>query len=558
MTDRLPASAAKALALLCVFFLCGCLSGESNVERGNRDGVLHFGNYGEPQGLDPHIVTGVPEHHIVGALFEGLVQKNPYTLAIEPAIAKSWTVSEDGLHYRFNLRKNARWTNGDPVTAEDFLWSWRRALLPALGNQYVFMFFPIVNAEAYFTGELNDFSQVGLKAPDPYTFEISLSTATPFFLQLLDHYSFFPVHRGNIEQHGKADEAHTRWTRPGNIITNGPFKLKSWQLFKSLVVSKNEDYWDADRVSLNEIRFYPVDQQTTEERMFRAGQLHRTEEVPIDRIPWYRENRPEVMKIEPYIGTYLYRINTKKPHLSDVRVRRALAMSVDRERLINTVLNGIFTPAYAITPPGVLGYQPPKLFEYDPEKARQLLAEAGYPNGEGYPGLELQYNSHEQHRKIAIAIQQMWNETLNIKVELRNKDWKVYMDDETTGNYDVSRGGWIGDYVDPNTFIDIWTGESGVNRTGFSSARYDSLVMEEAPKARTQGARYEAFFEAETILMEQMPFVPLYTYSSKHLNHPSVKGLASNYMDYYNFRYVHLPNATPAQLSNRAQSSGVP
>ncbi len=519
------------------------MGGETNVESGNRLKILHYGNYGEPQGLDPHVVTGVPEHHIVSALFEGLVQKNPYTLEVEPAAAKSWDVSADGRVYTFKLREDARWSNGDPVTAEDFAWSWWRALQPALGSQYVFMYFPIKNAERFFNGEIEDFDKVGIKALDQHTLRVELNNPTPYFLQLLDHYSLFPVHPPTIKKYGEPHESYTRWTRPENIVSNGPFVLEEWRLFKYLSVRKNELYWDAARVRLNGIRFYPIDKQTTEERMFRAGQLHSTEDIPIDRIPWYRANRPDLIKIAPYVGSYLYRVNTRREALADVRVRQALAMSIDRETLINTVLNGIFTPAYAVVPDGLLGYQPPKLFDYNPDKARQLLAQAGYPNGEGFPGFELQYNSHEQHRKIAIAVQQMWNKNLNISVQLQNKDWKVYLDDETTGNYDVSRGGWIGDYVDPNTFLDMWTSESGVNRTGFANARYDDLVLQQAPRAASHEQRLELFREAETILMENMPILPIYTYSSKHLVHPSVQGMPSNYMDYKNYRYVDLQAA---------------
>ncbi|MEM8500010.1 MAG: peptide ABC transporter substrate-binding protein [Pseudomonadota bacterium] len=533
------------LSLFLSVSLLGCIKGETNVEQGNREGVLHFGNYGEPQGVDPHVATGVPEHHIIGALFEGLVQKNPNSLAIEPAVAERWTVSDDGRVYTFTIRNNAVWSNGDKVTAADFEWSWWRALQPALASSYVFMYFPIKNAEAYFNQQLTDFADVGIKAIDEKTFRVELDAPAPYFLQLLDHYALFPVHRLTVEKFGEPDESYTRWTRPENIVSNGPFLLDEWRLFKYLSVKKNPNYWDASKVKLNAIRFYPIDKQTTEERMFRAGQLHRTEEVPIDRIPWYRENRPELLKIAPYIGTYLYRINTGKPHLADVRVRQALSMSVDRRRLIDTVLNGLFTPAFSVVPPGLLGYEPPDVFTYDPDKARQLLSDAGYPGGKGYPGLEIQYNTHEQHRKIAIAIQQMWREELGINVRLQNKDWKVYLDDETTGNFDASRGGWIGDYVDPNTFMDIWTAASGVNRTGFSNEEFDRLVLQQAPNAKDHDTRLQIFQEAERLFLEHMPVVPLYTYSSKHLAHPSVKGLYSNYMDYYNFRYVSLvPDST--------------
>lgn len=529
-----------ASLIIVLSVLVGCAQGESNVTKGNRQQVLHISNNAEPQGVDPHVVTGVAEHHIVQALFEGLVVKNPYTLEIEPGVAESWSMSEDGRIYTFHLRNNAVWSNGDPVTARDFAWSWWRALQPALGSQYVFMYFPIKNAERFFKQEITDFSQVGIKALDDHTLRVELNNPTPYFLQLLDHYSTFPVHRPTIEKWGKPEESYTRWTRPENIVTNGPFLLDEWRLNKHLIVKKNDAYWGAERVQLSKIVFYPYESGPNVERMFRADQLHYTYETFIDRLPWYRQNKPEYISIAPYAGTYLYRINTRKPHLQDKRVRKALAMTIDRQKMISTILNDLFTPAYAITPPDLLGYQPPKLFDYDPDLARRLLAEAGYPNGEGFPETELQYNSSEQHRKIAIAIQQMWNKDLNINVRLQNKDWKVYLDDEQTGNFDISRGGWIADYVDPNSFLDMWVSGSGLNRTGWASPRYDELVLKVAPEAKTREARYAAFGEAERMILEDMPFIPIYVYASHHFKHPAVRGMPPNIMSYYNWRYVSL------------------
>ena len=533
-------SMSKIYLIAIAFLFSACMQGETNVESGNREQVFHFGNGTEIQGIDPHVVTGIAGHHVVQALFEGLVVKDAKTLEVGPAAAERWEVSEDGKIYTFYIRDNARWSNGDPLNAYDFEWSWWRALQPALGSQYVFMYFPIKNAEAFFKQEISDFSQVGIKALDAKRLRVELNNPTPYFLQLLDHYATFPVHKATIEKHGKPHESYTQWTRPEHIVSNGPFTLKTWRLNKHLIVERDPNYWGADEVRLNKIVYYPIDSGTVEERMFRAEQLHWTDVVAIDRAPWYRENAPDRMRIKPYVGSYIYRINTKLPHLSDVRVRKALAMAVDRDTLMSTVLNSFFTSSYAITPPGLLGYQPPRTFSYNPDRARELLAEAGYPNGEGFPEIEVQYNTQEQHRKIATAIQQMWNKELNIKVRIQNKDWKVYLDDESTGNFEVSRGGWIGDYVDPNTFLDMWVGSSGVNRTGWNSPRYDELILKTAPEAKTREARFAAFLEAEELMMKEMPFIPIYTYSSHHFVHPSVKGMYDNVMNYHNFRQVYL------------------
>lgn len=531
----------KALLLLCLsVLLLACGGGESNVVQGNRDGILHYGNGSEPQGLDPHVVTGVPENHIIRALFEGLAVKNPYTLEPEPGVAESWDISEDGRTVTFHINPAARWSNGEAMTAHDYVWSWQRALNPAMGNLYAYMLYPIRNAEAFATGQLDDFSQVGVKALDDLTLQVTLNERTPYFIQLMDHYSTFALHRATIEKFGKATDRFTPWTRVENIVSNGAFRLKEWKLNRRIVVEKSDTYWDRDNVKLNGVVFYPTENIVSEERMFRVGQLHYTQSIPLDKIPVYRamENSPYVQA--PYLGTYYFLINTQQPPMDDVRVRRALSMAVDRDKLNRTVLQGSNVAAYSITPPDTLGYYPPKLFDYDPEKARALLAEAGYPDGRGFPPLELTYNTSESHRKIAVALQQMWKDALNIKVTLSNQEWKVYLDSVTQMDFQIARRGWIGDYVDPNNFLDLFITGGGNNNTGFSDPRYDEMILRLAPRAKTREERYEIFFEAETILMEQMPIIPIYTYTSKHLIHPSVKGMPSNLMDSLNLKYVWL------------------
>lgn len=519
---------------------CGGGSSESRVDAGNREGVLHFGNYGEPQGLDPHIVTGVPEHHILTALFEGLVSKNPYTLETEPGVAERWDISDDGLIYTFYLRDNAKWSNGDAVTAEDFRWSWQRAISPILGSEYSYMYYPLENAEAYNNGQLADFSQVGVKVIDDLTLQVKLHSPTPYFLQLLDHYSMFPVHRKTVEAFGQATDRLTAWAREGNIVTNGPFVLTEWQLNSHVRVEKNPLYWDAEVVELNAVVFYPIENLVTEERMFRDGQLHRTQEIPLDKISAYRNEQPEVTSIEPYIGSYFYMFNTTREPLDDVRVRKALAMAIDRELIAETVTQGVYIASTSLVPPDTLGYYPPELFTYDPDQAKQLLAEAGYPNGENFPAFDLLYNTHEDHRKIAVAIQQMWMQNLNIPVNLVNQEWKVYLDSHNNMNYDMTRRGWIGDYVDPYTFLGMYITDGGNNKTGFSNARYDDIILREAPAERDRDKRYALYQEAETILLNEMPILPIFTYQYKHLYHPSVKGIPPNIMDYINYKYVSL------------------
>jgi len=327
------------------------------------------------------------------------------------------------------------------------------------------------------------------------------------------------------------------------MVGNGPFRLTDWKLYKYVRVEKNPYYWDAARVRLNAIVFYPTENSSTEERMFRSGQLHYTYDIPIDKIPLHRRQQPEQTRVDPYLGTYFYRLNVTKPGLSDARVRRALAMAVDRKTLVETVLKGVNPTAWAVTPPGTLGYQPPKTFDFDPEGARRLLAEAGYPDGKGMPPLEILYNTQEGHRKIAVALQQMWKKYLNIDVTMLNQEWKVYLDTMNNMDYTIARASWIGDYVDPNTFLDMWITKGGNNRTGWSSAEYDDLILRRIPLMKTQAERFEGFRQAEAILMQDMPIIPFYTYATKHLVSPSVKGMPANILDYYSFKDIYLEPA---------------
>ena len=526
--------------LATVILLAACSGGESNVASGNREGILYFGNGSEPQGLDPHVVTGVPEHFIIGALFEGLAAKNPYTLEPEPGVAQSWDISEDGRVITFHINPRAMWSNGESMTAADYVWSWQRLLSPALGSEYAYMLYPVKNARDFNKGAITDFAEVGVTALDDLTLQVTLDERTPYFIQLMDHYSTFAVHRPTIEKFGQMTDRYTPWTRVENMVSNGAFRLRDWQLYRRIEVEKSDTYWDRDNVKLNGIVFYPTENVVSEERMFRVGQLHYTGSVPLGKIPVYQEMADSPYRQAPYLGTYYYLLNTTRAPTDNLKVRQALSMAVDRDSLNKNVLKGTNLVAYSITPPDTLGYYPPKLFSHDVAGARRLLAEAGYPDGRGWPGLELTYNTSEDHRKIAVALQQMWKDALNIEVTLTNQEWKVYLDSITQMDFQIARRGWIGDYVDPNNFLDLFLTGGGNNSTGFADPRYDDLILRKAPQAATREARYAVFHEAETLLMEQMPIIPVFTYTSKHLIHPSVNGMPPNLMDWANFKYVWL------------------
>ncbi len=548
MFVRAPESSLKVFSnlLFCigVVLLSGCDLGESNVQQALNSQVLHLGNGTEPQDLDPHIVTGVTENNIISALFEGLVSEHPKTLAPMPGQAKSWTISEDGLRYEFVLRENAKWSNGDPVTAQDFVWSWERILTPALGAEYAYQLYPVAGAEAFHKGEITSFDEVGVRALGEKRLEVVLENPTPYFLSLLTHYSTFAVHPPTLKAFGDMSERGSKWTRPGNLVGNGPFLLKTWRLNYLIEVVKNPEYWDAKRVRLSAIRFYPIDNAQTEERMFRTGALHVASTTPSSKIEVYEENNPEQISINPYLGTYFYRFNVNRPPLDNPLVRRALSMSIDREAIISAVTKGGQLPAFSFTPPDTQGYFPPEgegsyAISYNVPRARALLAEAGFPEGDGFPELELLYNTSDGHRKIAEAIQQMWKSALGIDVRLANTDWKVYLSRTNNLDYDISRAGWIGDYPDPNTFLDMMLSEGGNNRTGWRNEQYDNLIRKAATQS-SQADRYQTFSSAEEILNKEAPLMPIYTYTRVTLKHPSVQNWHANILDRHPYKYIFL------------------
>jgi oligopeptide transport system substrate-binding protein len=525
---------------LLLAIVAGCSSDRKTpVELGIEQQILHIGNGGEPSDIDPHGNSGQPDSQIKRALFEGLVSLTSDSLKVIPGVAESWSISEDGLTYTFSLRKNARWSNGDAVTAHDFVWTWKRGMAPNLGHPYAYMFFIFKNAEAYHNGELKDFSEVGIKALDDYTLQFELSGPTLYVLELLAFKTMYPVHRSTLEKFNAVEQLATAWTRPENFVGNGPFVIKDWVVNQVLSVKKNDHYWDSDNIKLNEIHFHAVQSINAEERMFRAGQLHMTMFLPPEKVDVYRkENHPAFNSFSLY-STYFYAFNTQKPPLNDVRVRKALAYAVDRNLLTERVMKGGEIPAYAFTPPNELGYIPKAKMPEDVALARELLAEAGYPGGKGFPRVTILYNTLEHHQTIAVVLQQMWKENLGIEVNLQNEDWKVWLASVNLGNFEISRSGWGGDYVDPNTFLDVHVTGGGNNKSKWSNVRYDELIHL-ASQTTDQEQRFAYFQEAEAILVEDVPIIPLYTYVRNRLIHPAVKNWHDNILDDYFYRNVYL------------------
>ena len=513
---------------------------DTRAERAMRDGILLLGNGTEPASLDPQIATGVTESNIIVCLFEGLVTYHQTDDdGVEPGVAERWESNEDASEWTFHLRADARWSNGDPVTAHDFVWAFERMLTPALGADYANMMYVFDQAEAFHKKEIDDFSKVGVKAVDDRTLKLRLVGPTPHLPYMLQHKVFLPLHPSTILAHGKMADRISLWARPGNMVSNGPFQLKAWRFNDVIEVERNPHYWDAEVVGLNEIHFFPIENANTEERAFRSGLLHYCYTVPLERMEFWRqqENAPE-FRIHPYFGTYYYRFNVTRPPLDDPRVRKALTMAIDRQGIIDNILRGGQTPAWSITPPMPNLYEPPKGTEFNVEKARELLAEAGFPGGAGFPAKAILINTSEAHRVIAEAIQAMWQRNLGIRVGITNQDWQVYLSTQSNLEYDISRAGWIGDYLDPISFLDMWMTGHGMNQTGWSNEEFDALIQA-ATREGDAETRLDILHRAESLMMEESPIAPIYIYTRIFLLDPRVKGWHPKMIDFRPMKYVH-------------------
>lgn len=519
--------------------LCAC---------GGRDAVpsaemeIRAGNRSEVEELDPHLVTGSAEFRALTALFEGLTSVDPATLEPIPGVAQRWEISEDGRRYTFHLRDNARFSNGEPVTAGDFVFSWKRMLSPALAAEYAYMLHVIQNARAYNEGTLTDFSQVGVKALDDRTLEVTLENPTPYFLSMQVNFMWFPLHRPTLEKFGAEETRGTKWTQPGNHVGNGPFMLEEWYPNEHLRFVRNPHYWNAAEVKPDAVKLYPVSNEQTEERSFRAGELHMTYSIPIHRIEAYRKEQPEVLNLKPYLQTYYYRFNTTRPPFDDVRVRRAFGLAIDREAIARNVLKAGEQPAYHFTPPQIAGYNAMHRVSQDAAAARLLLAEAGYPEGKGFPAVTLLYNTAEYDKTVSEALQRMWQQALGVQVQLLHQDYKTYLASMSSLDYDIARSTWAADFVDPINFLECFLSGQGNNRTGYNNPEYDALIH--AAYAEADAAKREAHLqEAERMLLEDAPVTPLCITTLKFLLSPQLKGVKPNPIAYFRWQDFYLEPA---------------
>ncbi len=524
---QMQVSLKKGLWLLFALLLAvGCSQRETRVEQGIREQVLHLGNGVEPLDLDPQVTTGASENKIHQALFEGLITPHPETLEPEPGVAESWDISGDGLVYTFQLRKDARWSNGDPVTAEDFIYSWKRILNPEFAAPNTFLYKPVKNALAYNEGELEDFESVGFKARDSHTLVIELEYPTPHFLNMLLHPAWFPVHQPTIEKHDAFERRDSGWTQTGNHVGNGPFRLTEWKINQVVSTEKNPYYWDGETVRLEEIHFYPIDDLNAEERAFLGGQLHITSSLPGIKVNQYRGS--EYLRIDPEIGTYYYVFNVRKPPFDDVSIRRRLSASIDRDSITGLLASGVIATE-RLLPPSV------RLTEAN------VLPEELAENRGMHPavdGKELLFNTSDDHRMVAEAVQQMWKIKHGVSIELRNQEWKALLATRAEGDYEIIRAGWLADFPAPETFLDIWTSTSENNYSGWSNETFDDLLDYSKPYDGL--SREERIAEAERILLEEAPLIPIYHYVIKYLIHPSVRNWHVTPMDRHPYKYVYL------------------
>lgn len=578
-----------------------------------------FVNGTEIETIDPARVTGEPEGNIVRALFEGLVRWDPRDLTPSPAQAESWEISDDLLTYTFQIRDNAVWSDGTPVTAEDFAYSFRRFLHPGTLSEYAYQLWYVDRARDYtlarfqvgdpveiellerepgalpgapgkmlhgtlvsadpplpppaeddaeddhgdgaddadsdeasvvrtFTVEIDgqqrrfrkgggdgtedyqflllDFSEVGIRATGDLTLEIRLANPTPYFLSLLGFYPLSPVNRECVERY-----PFPLWTRPEHLVSNGPFLLHSRRIRDRVRMVKNPTYWDAENVHLNVVDALAVESAATALNMYMTGEVDFIKSVPVTAVQELLAQNREDFQPTEYFGTYYYRLNTTRAPLDDPRVRRALNMAIDKRSIVENVTRAGQIPARGLVPPNLPGYESALCDDYNPEEARRLLAEAGYPGGRGFPsGFQLMYNTNDMHQSIAELVQSQWKRELGIDVEIRGQEWAAYLSRQKNLEYWVSRAAWIGDYLDPNTFLDMFVTGGANNQTGWGNPEYDRLISAASVETDPQ-KRLEMLHQAEVILMDQMPIIPVYFYVTISMQRPYVKGWYHNIQD---------------------------
>jgi len=523
MLQGFNAQIVAGILLLCCAFLTGCF-------RHDPPADLTIINYSEPQSLDPAIVTAQPDMRTVAGMFEGLTRPDPKTGRAVPGLAKRWEISPDGRIYTFHLRTNLVWSTGEPIRADDVVYSLIRTLAPATASDYAGQLFCVKNAQAFNAGKTNAAS-VGVAALDPFTVRIELNNPTVFFLDVCAMPLASVVPRHTIEKFGDG------WITAKPLPVSGAYELGAWRVNDKVRLKKNPRYWDAANTQSDTIDLLPIVSASSALNLYLRGQVD---------IVWDKELVPnellDVLLKRPdfhtfsYLGTYFLRLNVTRKPFDDPRVRQALALAIDKRRIVNRVTRGGEQPASTFVPPDTANYTSPEGLGYDPQRARELLAEAGFPGGKNFPRMEYMFNAAAGggriHEEIAIELQQMWRDNLGVDIELRQLEMQVYLSEQDQLHYDLSRSSWIGDYNDANTFLNMFVTGDGNNRTGWSNARYDKLIRQ-ANAITDVHAREKLFQEAETILVhDELPIIPIFFYEGiNYFDTNKIAGVYNNVVD---------------------------
>ena len=503
-----------------------------------RQSILHRGLSSDPESIDPHKARSVQAAEVLRDIGEGLVAYSA-TGELVGAAAESWSISDDGLTYTFNIRPEARWSNGDAVTAEHFVFSLRRLVDPATAAFYAQAIAAIVNAEAIIASEMAP-SDLGAEVIEDNALVITLERPMPYLLSLLTHPSTFPVHPGGVAAHG------TAFTRPENLLSNGAYKLEAWEPGSVLKLIRNEQYWNNAETSIEAVNYHVLTQEMTELNRYRAGEIDVTGSIPPDSFEQVREQYRDEMHIAPYLGVYYYGYNlTKPPFAGNSALRQALSMAIDRETLAEKVTGRGEAPAYSWVPPGVDNYDPRRLSYADMTQdernaaARRLYRDAGY-NEDRPAQIELRYNTSDTQQRIALAVQSMWRDVLGVETTLINEEFQVLLANMREAEItQVFRSSWIGDYNDAHTFLSIFQGGSPSNMPRFANDEYDDLMRRAAEQVDPL-ARRLYLEEAERVLLGEHAVIPLYFYVSKHLVSPRVRGWGDNVLDYHYSQHLSL------------------
>ena len=532
------ASLRNLILLITVSCLAACGQQDATTAAGDASSiVLNRGNGGEPGTLDPHRNEEDGGGNILRDLYEGLTTDDPAAETI-PGTAVSWEISADGLVYTFELREDARWSNGDPVVAEDFVAGIRRTVDPATASTYAQILYPILNAQAIAEGDMPP-EELGIRALDPLRLEITLSAPTPYFLGLLSHSTAYPIHRPSLAEHGN------QFARAGNLISNGPYRLTEWTVQSHIKLERNTHYWDNPNVQIDTVYYHATEAVDTELRRYRAGELDFTYQIPNTQFRWIEDNLPGELNVAPYISVYFYGFDMTEPPFDDIRLRQALSMAIDRETITEQVTGVGQVPAYNIVPPGVSGYSN-KGYSWEglPDgqrlaEARRLYREAGYSDSNPL-SVEIRYNTSDNHQRIAVAVASMWKENLGVEARLLNEEFRVLLQSRLTPSvWEIIRFGWFGDYNDAYTFLEIFRSDHGQNFMGYNDEEYDRLTSA-ASEELDFNARRNLMIAAEERMLAAYPMIPIYFYVSRHLVKPYVKGYQPNIMNRTHSRHLRV------------------